>query len=427
MTAIHPTRRPAVSDHVGFRIPTASIGFAFWFLNGIEIMYTALFFRDDPKMGTLFSSVMSLLFLYVLVLLIWSRAVRYRKFPIGIGMTSIVLFMGWSGLSLIWTQATPKSAMVLYWFVSVVDICSVWLMMHLADVRQIALRSIQGYVVGIFVTLSTAFLMGWRDSSGRLGDEAFLHPNTLGYKVAVACLFAIFLMTRTAKDRKTRLPWLALAGILGFGMVAVFSKTAIAAFIGGVAIFLLKGRIGVFRKSALIGAALVAGVIASGFLASYWENYVSGNAGKNLDTLTGRTAIWEKSWEMIKQQPIQGHGYFAYRDVGPEIGGVRQVHAHNEAINLLFNVGIVGLAIGVFCYLLVVITMLRANRGSRNNPDDGFGALGLALLVFILMRGLTEAGATSLLFPVTLMVLFFAWERRSRIDREEARRKVFGV
>ncbi len=119
-----------------------------------------------------------------------------------------------------------------------------------------------------------------------------------------------------------------------------------------------------FSASVLGLLGMVAGSFAS--LASITSAY-----GKEL-TFSGRTYIWSASIDAIQRRPLLGHGVgalFWQQDVSPETDRIwRQVgfeanHAHNGALDLALQLGLVGLII----YAVLWLTVFRKAWGSLSD------------------------------------------------------------
>lgn len=125
----------------------------------------------------------------------------------------------------------------------------------------------------------------------------------------------------------------------------------------------------------------------------------SGRADE-ITSVTGRSAIWSVVIEMWAQRPLQGYGYtsaLALLPLDPRLFHVA-AHAHNMYLELLFSGGII--LLGIFLYALWQTCRQILRLGAVEEA---------ALLVFFLLRGLTEAtpfsgmvGYSSFAFTLTL-------------------------
>jgi O-antigen ligase len=115
-------------------------------------------------------------------------------------------------------------------------------------------------------------------------------------------------------------------------------------------------------------------------------------------TLTGRTDFWPNIIDSIYQRPLLGWGFTAFWTVANpaavEIAsniGLFINEAHNGLLQLLLDVGIVGTAFFLFLWLRNVVLAVKCING----PAPAIGVSSLALLIGILLMGVTEQVLTT--------------------------------
>lgn len=89
--------------------------------------------------------------------------------------------------------------------------------------------------------------------------------------------------------------------------------------------------------------------------------------GKDL-TFTGRTQIWSASWRIIERQPLIGYGLgglWTNQSLQPtgeltRIIGFRVGHAHNGVLELLLQVGLIGLGLYLAVAAIAITRLWRA-------------------------------------------------------------------
>jgi O-antigen ligase len=122
-----------------------------------------------------------------------------------------------------------------------------------------------------------------------------------------------------------------------------------------------------------------------------------------ITSATGRSAIWSVVIEMWAQKPFLGYGYTSALAILPLDPRLFQVaaHAHNMYLELLFAGG--GVLLAIFLYALWQTLRQVIRLGAVNEA---------ALLVFLMLRGLTEAspfsgmvGYSSIAFALTLALV----------------------
>lgn len=171
-------------------------------------------------------------------------------------------------------------------------------------------------------------------------------------------------------------------GVCAFALLLSQSRTTMAT----VAIVLLAYHWGTFRRIPfmLIGIALAVMVFL--FVLPYIEDLLvflsrSGNASE-ITTGTNRVAIWQAVLEIWSDQPLQGWGFGSTLFILPTHSGLfsAAAHAHNNILEVLVTSGVIGLSILIFALFTTISTALQT-RCYR----------GLTLLLFVLLRGASEA------------------------------------
>ena len=391
----------------GFYIKVESLAFWFWFFAGIEGCLTFVFFQRNPAFGTLVAYLPPAIFaLFLLSSLLIGNRLKHPEILRSIAAKMLLALSIWSGITLFWTGASPRFSACGYWATLVMKIIVVLLTLSLGNIEQVAIKSLQGLTWGSLVYALVPFLFNARTSDGRLGDEYFLHPNNIGNQMAITGLCTIYLALQSWGRIAERRPYMLILLFLLFTLLRSLSKTSIISFLLAASVYVLRSQISTQRKINLM--LLASGIIAisSARLSTYLDTYLNEQqGGEALTTATGRTQIWEMTWDMIQENPIWGYGYQSFRDVADQIIALRLVHPHNEWLNIWFNLGGVGLFLSLLTYMTYYWQVRRA--GKARLPQE---ALGLALLIFFLIRGLTEANVPDFLnYPSSLMMLMIGW------------------
>ena len=223
----------------------------------------------------------------------------------------------------------------------------------------------------------------------RLGEEDFLHPNALGFLFSIATLLAAHLARRSTPS-----VWPAL--FLGATLLRTLSKSAIIAFVAAFGFALIKDS--TLSRKAKIWIGVAAGVILTslwGLLEAYLTTYTETTG---VETLTGRTLIWAVSLEYAIKKPFLGNGFYSYRFVVPPIGKFEAQQAHDELLQQFFSFGAVGVIFTIALYWIFFRQIRRAAPGHLKT-------LAATLLIFALIRGLTDAQNFDLTFPLWLMAM----------------------
>lgn len=400
---------PRVGVHSRSLVET--IGFLFWFFAGVKPVLVFLF-ANNPATATLVLSVGDAVFFGALAFAFITRMVLHRM-----GESEIVwpaaaklmfLFLAWAAVSLLWTRSDTPGSAVGYWGLIALDLLVVVLLFRLGDLEIVARRSIEGLVLGTAM-MSVMALLFLARSGARLGDEDLLHPNSIGNYTGVALLCTIYLVAHSARRSWMRILWMGVGAVLLLTLLRSGSKTALGAFAIACFTYLLRSSRPRWQK---VAAGLVV-VLGSLVVVPLVLNRMYQSEGKSrVESFSGRTELWQQTWDMIRDNPIKGYGFLSFRDYGPQpFSDIRVVHAHDEWLNLWFTLGLVGVVLTAASYYAY---FRQARRASRWGVTAGPAALAMSLLIFALVRGVTEA-ANGFVYPMTLMLLILFWISERRV------------
>ena len=220
----------------------------------------------------------------------------------------------------------------------------------------------------------------------------FTHKNELGVNAAFSVLIFALRARYAKKAFNSWLYW----GLALLALTLVLLSTSSTSLVVSIAsltmvvlLYVLRGRRAVVVAFGLF--AIVAGTIGTLVLISNLEE-AADLLGKDL-TLTGRTRLWSESLEDWSERPWLGYGMEAFWiEDSPRAEQMRAKlnwdipHSHNGAIDLLLDLGVVGLTLGLGLYLLLLFKALRFFQRSRSP----LSLWPLLFLLFILMINLTE-------------------------------------
>ena len=380
-------QKPAESATIyssSFPLLPEVIGFTFAF----RVCITVLWFQDEPQNASILSVALSLILLTAATL----STVGSKPF-ISISsfrnptLRCIAAFLGVALLSLLWTPA-PISAAAGYWIAWAADIATIWLILRDGPPENSAAAIMRGFVCGsCLVAIVAWYLPATVDL--RLGDEDFLHPNALGFLFSIATMLAFHLARKTAV-------WAWPALFLGATLLRTLSKSSIIAFVAAFGFALIKDS--TLSRKVKIWIGIAAGLILAslwGLLEAYLTTYTESTGP---ETLTGRTLIWAASLEYAVKTPILGNGFYSYRFIVPPFGTFEAQQAHDELLQQFFSFGALGLLLTIAIYWMFF-------RQIRRSPPSQLKTLSATLLLFALIRGLTDTQIFDLSFPLWLMAM----------------------
>lgn len=302
----------------------------------------------------------------------------------------VLIFLGFSGCSLLWSATISKPVSAAYWCGTVSDVAIMILLLRSGLAQLTAHSLMKGFVWGGCCVAIIAWVMPV-EYDMRLGDEDYLNPNTIGNICAFAIFFAQYLM-RAKKGR-----WGLVIAFLGITLVRSLSKTAIAAFLISEGYLIIRDRVMSRRTkvSLLIGVILVV-LIFWNLIAVYYDFYTS--YGNQSETLTGRAGIWAYVVDEVPAKLWIGHGFDSMWKVVPVFGTFEARHAENEVLEQLYCYGVIGLVILCGTYGSLYWKIRKHSEGSLR-------IIFFVMLIFVLIRGLAEAEPFDLLLPLWAIVL----------------------
>ena len=272
-----------------------------------------------------------------------------------------------------------------------------------------------GWTFGIAAVLSLVFIWGFPDygvmgmGGDLVGDRQesihqgawrgiYVHKNILGSTMALSAI-VFFLLAKSSRQYR----WVAWTGV-SLSVVLLLGSTsrlalgilllAIAAWIIYL-IFqwlytLIRQRYPNGSRFLLIG--LIASVLAIALIALFNVETILNAAGRDL-TLSGRTRLWLAILGAIWERPWLGYGYGGFWLVSDASEGIRQIfgdwaaHGHNGFLDLWLDLGLVGLSVFIYSFLLVCLQALVKVYQHRT----AISVWTLVYLVFLLFTNITES------------------------------------
>lgn len=359
-------------------------------------VFTLLIFVDVLRLGGNEDLSMSKAAMAVLVLA-WLAGLAVRqsserdllaRHP-GI-VVALVAFLCWVGASAVWANSddavtrallryAPNAALFPVAYFAIRDRRHLgWLM------GAFVAGALLSALYGSFVTVGGASTA--QASEGRL-TGATAEANELAALLVVATVFAVAL---SLDLRRRSRAWLVVAAAVPLALVAQFATLSrsglIALAVAVIAAIALGGR---WRGRLSVGAATVV-VLGIVYFATASPSSVERitNPGSS-----GRDDIWTVGWRIVEANPIVGVGAdnFKLETVNyllePGVISADQyivdqpLVAHNIYLEVLADLGIVGLALFLSIIAASIACTLRAIAFAKANGDASIEVLSRALLV----------------------------------------------
>jgi len=209
---------------------------------------------------------------------------------------------------------------------------------------------------------------GGEAASGR-ASGSFGHPNTLATFEALALPGALALGLKGPVLMRPIA--LTAFGMIFAGLVLSLSRGGLLAVAGALLMMLLWAPV---RRTVLVAGAVIAVVAAAGAnpLGDTQETQVLGQRLGSIKESAGginpRFRVWEETPRIIADNPLIGIGQNAFPEVAPRygilLGNGTYEHAHNIALTIAAELGLIGLAALVWLVLALARTLLQAYRAA---------------------------------------------------------------
>lgn len=167
------------------------------------------------------------------------------------------------------------------------------------------------------------------------------------------------------------------------------------------AILVFGYQFGWFRKllkARYILYAIVGGFVILALLRGLILEPIVSALGRNI-TLSGRTVLWDRALERIKEKPLLGFGMYSGEEFDHAVMNNGLLNAHNWLLMLMFYGGI----IAVVLFSIAVICACRDAKPERNSLFYRCMVIGLIVLA---VRFLVEAGQLQIMFMMLAMLAY---------------------
>lgn len=271
----------------------------------------------------------------------------------------VILFSIWAGLSMTWTLSFGASTEKV--LVVVRSLGMAWLLYEYLDGDARWRAVLTAFVLGGYVCVG-GLLTALR--TGPLSEEleyaryavGDLDPNDVAATLALGVPMAWYLAGKT-RSRVIRLLSRIYLPLAGAAILLTGSRGGLMALVVALGFVLSTlPRLSVGAKCMAV-MALVAGAAAIHFLVpdTAWTRLLTIPDELREGTFANRTLIWRAGFKMLPDHPFGGAGVGAFKDeIFMKGGYFTPKVAHNLILGVLFDLGIVGLAlfIGVLSSLV---------------------------------------------------------------------------
>ncbi|HKW16977.1 MAG TPA: O-antigen ligase family protein [Terriglobales bacterium] len=359
----------------------------------------------QPEMeGGVYSSPFDATFFFVLlVLAVFVLLSRQRKvMSVLRGNGPLLLFYSYAAISMAWSDLPYVT--LKHWTKGIEDVLMVLIVVS-EDAPVLAMRRI--FIRAGFLLIPLSVLVGvYYPIFGRRYTKSGLpeftgvsvQKNQLGQTCLIFGLGLLWCLFEAYRDRdrtnaalRRRLRLLSFGttiGIVAWLLNRCHSLTSTVCLILGAGLIALAGRSSKGSKPARVHL-LVAAALSIALIPLFVAPTLVETVGRDT-TFSGRTEIWSLLVNIVKH-PLLGAGYETFL-VGPRLTELVHVfgydfqEAHNGYLEIYLNLGWIGVSLFAF---VVIDGYRKIVAGLPSNPFAG--SLRLALLVAVLIEGLSEA------------------------------------
>jgi O-antigen ligase len=301
-----------------------------------------------------------------------------------------LFFFGWLVISSVYSESVVF-ALICSISMLVVYLYSVYMAVWLSRIRAIeimllvALLMCVGSIVVYYAIPSAGRMQAWIAGTqfGDIGRMKGLtgSANAIGVIAATAMIF-VGLYYREFDTFGKHMAWPLILAALAC-LVLSDNRGSMISIVVAIWFFYVVRSDTIFR----LLLSITGGLVAVGLLLSFSDEIFSilSRSGRatEISQMSGRSMIWAVVIELWAERPVFGHGFLSALWILPLDPRLFHVaaHTHNLFLELLFAGGIV--LLGIFLYAMAC-TFLQIYRLRAVNEAT--------LIVFFLVRGLTEAG-----------------------------------
>jgi hypothetical protein len=370
----------------------AAAGFLFSF-RSILVMVSARWLHVGTEPGVAAGLAAEMLLLAAIAFSAIGPSVRsLRSIARQPAVRWVLAFLAFSCCSLLWSGTVSRTASFSYWCGMAADVAIVVLLLRAGAADDIAASLMRGFIASTCLLAVIAWIMPGQEDL-RLGDQDYFNTNQIGNLCAMAILMAQFLAARKDGRRRTAIVLLTIT------LLRSLSKATIVAFVIAETFLLIYDKtLSRKTKTLIVVAAVLLILVFAGLIGSYFDVYTT--TGNQSETLTGRTGIWAYTLNEALEKPWFGNGIDAMWKVFPAFGRdqFEARHAENELLQQFFAYGVAGVVILIGLYGSLFRRILRLRTGPSK-------PVLIALMLFVIVRGLVEAEPFDLLLPLWLITL----------------------
>jgi O-antigen ligase len=302
----------------------------------------------------------------------------------------LAAFVGWTGLSILWTGDVRQGAIELLFFFLPFGLLAVALarlrwsrLIALGLLAELTAMAVMFALIGIYqyetrdvfwnpkLLVSNAYAPFYRVNS------VFWDPSIYGRFLVVAIL-ACLVVVLFVRDRRLLYGATAAIAVIWAGLYFSYSQSSFAALAVGVVV----AAVFAWGRRGLALAAVAALVVAVGALAVPSVRHDVFGSGNGKSATSGRGKLVRKGAHIAVHHPVIGVGVGGFKHAYAELTNLKgrepnAAASHTTPVTVAAEGGIVGFAL--YAWLLVAALGLAFRRFARDVP--GLSALAFGLIL----------------------------------------------
>ncbi|GAA4915553.1 O-antigen ligase family protein [Actinomycetospora succinea] len=337
------------------------------------------------------------------------------RYEAGLRAAVLATLGGTCILSTIWSVAPfstlPAATAIVLLITATTLVRRVMSQQEFLEVVAVAFR------VVLLVSILTAIVVpsvGLVDENYQTGalKGLFVHRNLLAFMALIA--LATFVALRKIRSRRVTVMDTVLSVAC---LLAAQSQTVLVAALGTALVIVVLRWVRRFTgfSRVIIGTLSLASILTLVYMAIFSFAEIVSGLGRD-STLTGRTDVWPAVLEQIERSPLLGLGWnAAWREGLPDTqrmwraAGFKMYHSHDGYLDMMLQLGLVGLVLLVIALLGAIVLAVRAFVRDRIQ----LSAWSVAVAMALVLVNLTESPSTNFFgFFVLGAALLFATERQ---------------
>jgi len=302
----------------------------------------------------------------------------------------LAAFVGWGGLSMVWTQDVRQGAIELLFFYLPFGLLAVALarlrwsrLIALGLLVELTAMAVVFAAIGIYqyeardlfwnqkLLVSNAYAPFYRVNS------VFWDPSIYGRFLVVAIL-ALLVVVLFGRDRRWLLGATAAIAVIWAGLFFSYSQSSFAALAAGVVV----AAIFAWGRRGIVLALATVLVVAAAALAVPSVRHDLFGHGVGKSATSGRGTLVRRGLHIAVHHPVAGVGLGGFKHAYAQLAGLKgkepnAAASHTTPVTVAAEGGIVGFAL--YAWLLVAALLLAFRGFARDLPGLNALALGLTL------------------------------------------------